>query len=210
MIDTLDNASAGHRDRLLRFEPRLRRWIVGHTPRSLARVYSADDVLSDVWVRAVSNFATLPEADTALFVWLRYSAHGRITDAQRHYNAQKRDHRRDVPLQSSMSVTLCGRIGASVETPSSVAAHNELAASVQIALASIRDDWRQAIVERHLQGASIEEIARRMGRTPDSVKALLQRGMARLRVKLRHVDKFFSGEFVHGKRKRDSTDRPAR
>jgi RNA polymerase sigma-70 factor, ECF subfamily len=43
------------------------------------------------------------------------------------------------------------------------------------------DDSREVLILHHLQGLSMPEVARRLGRTLDSVKNLWLRGLARLR-----------------------------
>jgi RNA polymerase sigma-70 factor (ECF subfamily) len=49
------------------------------------------------------------------------------------------------------------------------------------ALGGLPEDQRQALDLKHLQGCSVEEIARRMGRSGTSVAGLLRRGLVRLR-----------------------------
>jgi RNA polymerase sigma-70 factor, ECF subfamily len=43
------------------------------------------------------------------------------------------------------------------------------------------DDSREVLILHHLQGLSMPEVARRLGRTLDSVKNVWLRGLARLR-----------------------------
>ena len=49
------------------------------------------------------------------------------------------------------------------------------------ALGQLPDDYREVLILRHLEGLSFPEVARRMGRTVDSVKKLWARALARLR-----------------------------
>jgi len=52
---------------------------------------------------------------------------------------------------------------------------------VQVGIAGLPDDQREAIWLHHLSGKSIEETAAAMDRTPASVRGLLQRARQALR-----------------------------
>ena len=49
------------------------------------------------------------------------------------------------------------------------------------ALDQLPEDYREAACLRHLEGLPFPEVARRMGRSQDSVEKLWMRGLARLR-----------------------------
>jgi RNA polymerase sigma-70 factor (ECF subfamily) len=49
------------------------------------------------------------------------------------------------------------------------------------ALARLPDEWRELLVLRHLEGLTFPEVARRLGRTVDSVKKQWPRALAGLR-----------------------------
>ena len=49
------------------------------------------------------------------------------------------------------------------------------------ALGQLPDDYREVLILHHLEGLTFPEVARRLGRTLDSVKNLWLRGLARLR-----------------------------
>jgi RNA polymerase sigma-70 factor (ECF subfamily) len=49
------------------------------------------------------------------------------------------------------------------------------------ALGRLPPDWRELLIFRHLEGLSFPEVARRMGRSVDSVKKLWPRALASLR-----------------------------
>ena len=52
---------------------------------------------------------------------------------------------------------------------------------MQAALATMPDDYREALRLRYFEGLSIDETATRLGRTPAAVRGLTDRGKARLR-----------------------------
>ena len=49
------------------------------------------------------------------------------------------------------------------------------------ALEQLPADYREVLVLRHLEGLTFPEVARRMGRSLDSVEKLWMRGLVRLR-----------------------------
>ncbi|HVT12631.1 MAG TPA: RNA polymerase sigma factor [Fimbriimonadaceae bacterium] len=59
--------------------------------------------------------------------------------------------------------------------------HDGLAQALKLALAAIPDDQAEALMLQNLEDLSVREIAKVMGRSEKSVKALLQRAKERLR-----------------------------
>jgi RNA polymerase sigma-70 factor (ECF subfamily) len=66
-------------------------------------------------------------------------------------------------------------------SPSQRAGRHEEAGRLADALAQLPEDQRTAVELHHLEGLTVAETARRMGRTKQSVVGLLFRGLARLR-----------------------------
>ena len=66
-------------------------------------------------------------------------------------------------------------------TPSQQAVRREQAVILSDALQELPEDYRDVIILRHLEGLSFPDVARRMGRTEDSVKNVWLRALARLR-----------------------------
>ncbi len=66
-------------------------------------------------------------------------------------------------------------------SPSQRAVRREQAVLLADALRQLPDDYREVLILHHLQGLSMPEVARRLGRTLDSVKNVWLRGLARLR-----------------------------
>jgi RNA polymerase sigma-70 factor (ECF subfamily) len=70
-------------------------------------------------------------------------------------------------------------------TPDQEAERHELLAAVAQALDALPEDQREVIVRHHMMGESTREVAAQVGRTADSVKMLLYRGLKEVRCRLR-------------------------
>jgi RNA polymerase sigma-70 factor (ECF subfamily) len=66
-------------------------------------------------------------------------------------------------------------------SPSHQAARREQAVLLADALGRLPEDYREVLILRHLEGLSFPHVARRMGRSLDSVKNLWTRALAQLR-----------------------------
>ena len=66
-------------------------------------------------------------------------------------------------------------------SPSQSAARRETAVLLADALATLPSHYRDALVLYHLERRSLAEVSERLGRSVDSVKKLLARGLIRLR-----------------------------
>src|SRR2546427_206956 len=66
-------------------------------------------------------------------------------------------------------------------SPSQRVARREQAVVLADMLGRLPEDYREVVILRHLEGLSFPQVARRMGRTLDSVKKLWARALAQLR-----------------------------
>jgi RNA polymerase sigma-70 factor (ECF subfamily) len=146
----------------------------------------ASDVVQDTFLEAHRNFPRFRGVSEGEFVaWLRQILAGNLADLLRRYlGARGRDVRLEREIQESFdrsSVLLDRGLVAPVSSPSQQAARREQAVILADALEQLPDDYRDVLVLRHLEGLSFPEVARRMGRSLDSVEKLWMRGLARLR-----------------------------
>lgn len=154
--------------------------------RRLQGKVDALDVVQDTFLSAHQHFAQFRGTTEAeLVAWLRQILASRLADLMRHYHgAQRRDVRLErelaVELDQSSRVMDQGLV-APGSTPSQQAVRREQAVLLAEALGKLPDDYREVIVLHHLEDLSFPEVARRMGRTLDSVKNLWLRALARLR-----------------------------
>jgi RNA polymerase sigma-70 factor (ECF subfamily) len=146
----------------------------------------ASDLVQETFLEAHRNFARFRGAGEAQFVsWLRQILAAKLADLLRRYlGTRGRDVRLEREIGDALdrsSALLQGGLVAPSSSPSQQAARREQAVLLADALGQLPDDYREALVLRHLEGLTFPEVARRMGRSLDSVEKLWLRGLARLR-----------------------------
>jgi RNA polymerase sigma-70 factor (ECF subfamily) len=154
--------------------------------RRLQGKVDAADLVQETFLKAHRDFAQFRGGSEGEWVgWLRQILAASLAHLVRHYyGTQRRDVRleRDLVDELSQSSRLLDqRLAAPQSTPSHQAARREQAVLLADALQQLPDAYREVIILSHLEGLSFPEVARRMGRTVDSVKNLWARALARLR-----------------------------
>lgn len=146
----------------------------------------ASDLVQETFLEAHRNFGRFRGTSEAQFVsWLRQILVAKLADLLRRYlGTQGRDVRLERDLEDavdrSSALLGCGLV-APQASPSQQAAQREQAVLLADALGELPDDYREVLVLRHLEGLTFPEVARRMGRSLDSVEKLWMRALARLR-----------------------------
>ena len=101
-----------------------------------------------------------------------------------------------IALLWSASVSGCvgGRtvLVADDSTPLRRASRNDALQSMQVALAELPEQYREAIRMRYMEGKSYDEIAEAMGKTPQAVHGLIKRAKQRLRESLGSASAYLS------------------
>lgn len=146
----------------------------------------ASDLVQETFVKAHRDFGQfrgLTENEWA--GWLRQILAMNLAQLVRHYCGTQR---RNVRLERQLAVELDQSsqaldrgLVAPQSTPSQQAVRREQAVLLADALEHLPDAYREVIILSHLEGLSFPEVARRMGRSLDSVKNLWARALNRLR-----------------------------
>ena len=144
------------------------------------------DLVQETFLEAHRHFPRFQGDDEPqLVAWLRQIMAAKVANLVRHYfGTQGRDVRleQDLVIELNNSSRLFAReLVASLTSPSQQAAKREQAVLLADALEHIPEDYREVIILRHLESLPFPEVARRMGRSEDSVQKLWLRGLARLR-----------------------------
>jgi RNA polymerase sigma-70 factor, ECF subfamily len=166
-------------------------------PAAHRALITVEDLLQQVFVEVFRDIGRLqPTTSGAFDAWLRVICEHRLLDAVRFLDRRKRGARRIRLLaacQPQSSLTeFVDLLLDSRRSPSHSAAQQEAAREVQIELAALPEDQRQAITYRYLQGHSLEETADLMARTSAAIRGLLHRGKAALRAEMGVTSKWFT------------------
>ena len=144
------------------------------------------DLVQDTFLKAHRSFDQFRGGTEAeLVAWLRQILALNVVNLVRQYlGTRARDVRLERQLadelERSSSVWGLGLVDPQ-SSPSQSATRREEAVLLADALDKLPADYAEVIVLRHLEGLPFAEVARRMGRTVDSVEKLWIRALVRLR-----------------------------
>jgi RNA polymerase sigma-70 factor (ECF subfamily) len=146
------------------------------------------DLVQQAMLRAHLAFDGLRDRQPAvLSAWLRKILARTMADAMKHYLRDKRDLGMELSLEANFDHSTSGMsawLAADQSSPSQRAEKNEELLRLADALSLLPESYREVVVQKHLQGRTLQEIAEGSGRTVPSVVALLRRGLAELREQL--------------------------
>jgi RNA polymerase sigma-70 factor (ECF subfamily) len=145
----------------------------------------ASDVIQEVFLQAHRSFGEFRgQSEGELVEWLRKILATRLANVVRQfYGTQRRDVRLEQKLDRELdrSSKVAQALVASHSSPSQNAARREQAVLLAEALSRLPADHREVIVLHHLEGLTLADTARRMGRSVGSVEKLWVRALAALR-----------------------------
>jgi RNA polymerase sigma-70 factor (ECF subfamily) len=164
-----------------------------HISRRLQSKVDPADLVQETFLKAHRGFGQFRGTTEAeLVAWLRQILAWNLANLIRHYlGTQGRDVRLERELADELdrsSHALHLGLAARGSSPSHRAARREEAVLLADALERLPADYREAIILRHLEGLTFPDVARRMGRTVDSVEKLWVRALARLRQLLKGAE----------------------
>ena len=116
--------------------------------------------------------------------WLRQILARVLANAVRDLGRAKRDAGRERSLEAALeesSARLEAWLATEQSSPSESMERNEQLVRLAAALAQLPEDQREAVTLHHLQGWSLADLAKHLGRSEAAVAGLLHRGFKRLR-----------------------------
>jgi RNA polymerase sigma-70 factor (ECF subfamily) len=154
-------------------------------PALLRSKVDPSDVVQETLLRAhekVKQFRGHTDAELA--GWLRRILLNHLTVAMRRFGPPAHQGTQEWSLEQSMeesSARLEAWLASDASSPSENAVRHEELLRLAEALARLPENQRMALELKHLQGWSVEAIARQMGLSKSAVGGLLRRGMKKLR-----------------------------
>lgn len=198
-----DDASRAARpslaERILGSLPGLTRFVRRRMGPELLSRESASDIVQSTCrelLRGASNFED--RGDASFLRWVQSAAEHKLQNRARHWRTQRRqggERSMDGGDPSDPDAPGIEAQAPDSARPSQDAMLREEAQRLERAFRSLPAEHRQALVRSQVDGATHAEIATEMGRTPEAVRKLVARAMAKLSAEL-EPDDDSSGEMT--------------
>ncbi len=156
-------------------------------PPALQGSVGAEDILQETFIHAIRDISGFDPLKWRSFgAWLMAVAENRIRDAIKTSERKKRgghchQARNLRDDHGSAIVDLIDILATESQTPSRSVARHEAVKAIQVAVASLPEDYRQAVRLRYLEGMSLSEVATAMHRSPGAIRGLLDRAKQQMR-----------------------------
>ena len=181
---------------LKRHGPVVRMRLAGQIPRRWRPVLSVDDVMQQTYIDAFVDLDRfVPNGRGSFPAWLHSLAKCNLIDALRTLEAEKRgnNHRRIEPRTREDSFTALHEwIGETCSTPSRHAARDEACATLQWAVQQLPETYLQVVEMYDLQDRPINDVARKLNRSPGAVFMIRARAHRRLREIMGHASHYLT------------------
>jgi RNA polymerase sigma-70 factor (ECF subfamily) len=163
----------------------------------LAAKVEIQDLMQETLVAAYKQFKDFAPTDSSSFrAWLKRIAANRVIDAARKHKRIKRGGQAkhlDVHGITGESLdNVWDWVFAESDSPERPARRAEARDAVQVCLARLPEDQREAVIAFYFEHQDTQEIAERMGRSPGAVRELLRRARANLANDLGTASKWLS------------------
>ena len=143
------------------------------------------DIVQDTLISAIRGLDRFTYTDEGDFTrWLSHITENRLRDNLDKLHADKRDIRREKPLNSDKGSGRQSR-GRPIEplytaTPSVEIEKKEQLDRLEQAMDTLKPEYKDVIVLTRIEGLSYKEAADRLGKSPNALRMLLCRAMAAL------------------------------
>ena len=156
-----------------RLAPALVTWASIRIQGPLRRKHDPEDLLQDVWWKALTHFATFDPAKGSFRAWI-------FTIANNAFLEHIRRARSPNPAVRGAG-TLPPELGAELTSITSIAKRNEFAIKLSEFASDLPGEDAEILIRCGLEGAMVKDVAPLVGASPEAVKKRWQRLRARLR-----------------------------
>jgi RNA polymerase sigma-70 factor (ECF subfamily) len=173
-------------DQLFRvYGERVQRIVRFRMGRELRGKLESMDLVQDAFLAAVKDLGNFEYRDEGDFLrWMSKIAENRIRDNLKRLHADKRDIRREVPIDHRVPTAgdNCPRMPEPIRTttPSVIISVSEELDKLENAMNLLKPEYREVIVLNQIEGLSLKKIGDRLSKSPDAVRMLVARAMASL------------------------------
>jgi RNA polymerase sigma-70 factor (ECF subfamily) len=163
----------------------------------LAAKVEVQDLMQEVLLAVYQQFKDFSPTDSSSFrAWLKRIAANRVVDAARKHQRIKRGGQAKQLVVDRFTTDSLDNVWdwvfAESNPPDRPVRRDEAREAVQVCLAQLEDDQREAVVAFYFQHQDTQEIATRMNRSPGAVRELLRRARANLAKDLGTASKWLS------------------
>jgi RNA polymerase sigma-70 factor (ECF subfamily) len=184
----MDHTAEGSGPVLEKFRPYLCLLARRQVDRRLQGKLDASGIVQQTLLEAHRGLAGFRgRSEPELAAWLRRILARNLADELRRLGAGKRDAARERSLEEAVdrsSADAAAWLAAGQSSPSQQAVWHEQLLRLAEALAGLPEDQRIAVELHHLEGYSLADVGREMGRSKEAVAGLLSRAVKRLRLLL--------------------------
>jgi len=150
------------------------------------------DVVQDALIHALSGLDNFTYKNEGDFVrWLSKIAENELRGSLKKLHADKRDIRKEVPLDNYRPPAGGGFVGTpgpiEATTPSVIMSRKEDLEKLEKAIDELKPEYREVIILTKIEGLSYEEIGVKLDKSSDAVRMLATRAMAALVVGFRRT-----------------------
>ena len=143
------------------------------------------DLVQDAFVAAVKDLDNFEYQNDGDFLrWMSKIAENRIRDNLKRLHADKRDIRREVPVDHRMPTEGddCPGMHEPIRntTPSVIISVREELDKLENAMNLLKPEYREVILLNQIEGLPLKKIGDRLSKSPDAVRMLVSRAMAAL------------------------------
>lgn len=158
-------------ERILARLPDLSRFVGRRLGPELRQRESASDIVQSTVRELLASGRFEDRGEDSLRAWLEAAAEHKIQNRARRWRTAARGARGEVPFDDAES---------SLRSPSGDAAIEEDKGRLERALEALPATSRLALERVQLQGQSYAEVAEELGKSPEAVRKLVARALARL------------------------------